>query len=325
MSTTSKLILGLVMIVFSTVVMGEIADSDLSKTSFQSQKATTAQKIYNQKVQAAMAAYEKAVAQAVNEYTGQLELVLKEEIQRENLEQALQIKNEIRKYKPNSDDGLVLYLEFQNSQDGKITDNSPLHANVLPRGVTITNDPLRQNVAKFDVNTKTDLIRIPFREEFNIKQVTIAAWVRTNSQMDNHKRILDRVDDKWNGYSLWIGGMWAVTPPIDTIGKPWVMVAGTAFYADERVNDGQWHHIAATYDGSNLKLFIDGKLVKAKAATNPIAQHNQDITIGNINDKLGGDVQGKFGAYDGLLDDLRLYNRALSDKDILNLFQSEKK
>ena len=77
---------------------------------------------------------------------------------------------------------------------------------------------------------------------------------------------------------------------------------------------GVWHHVAATYDGSAMRLYVDGTL---DASLTGLADDgpgsNSDLTIGA---KYPG---GGYGI-DGDMDDVRIYNRALSGTEISTLY-----
>jgi hypothetical protein len=75
----------------------------------------------------------------------------------------------------------------------------------------------------------------------------------------------------------------------------------------------EWHHYAITYDSKSLKLYIDGVLVSEK---------NKDYTTLFSGDKIyiGSSMnESKNRALDGQVDDVRIYNRVLSETDILQL------
>lgn len=74
---------------------------------------------------------------------------------------------------------------------------------------------------------------------------------------------------------------------------------------------GKWYFIATTYDGTSLSLYIDGSLDRKVAMT--LSAPAATMTIGNY----GG---GGSYYFNGVIDDLRVYNRTLSSKDIYQLF-----
>lgn len=83
--------------------------------------------------------------------------------------------------------------------------------------------------------------------------------------------------------------------------------------------NGQWHHVAATYDGSRIRLFVDGVEVGAKTTTGSIdVEPSVPLWIG-ANPPVTGSRP-----WDGKLDDVRLYDVGLSSGQIWNLWDSTK-
>ncbi len=77
---------------------------------------------------------------------------------------------------------------------------------------------------------------------------------------------------------------------------------------------GQWYHAAATYDGSNMRLYLDGVEVGSTAKTGAI-DTNPLVPFW-----IGGNPDGPTSKpWDGRIDDVYLYNRALSQAEILGL------
>ena len=79
------------------------------------------------------------------------------------------------------------------------------------------------------------------------------------------------------------------------------------------VVDGTWHHVAAIYDGSYVKLYVDGVLDAQSPGTAPIATNNWDIAVGENLEVLAG---GSTRSINGLIDEVRIYNRALSQAEV---------
>lgn len=75
------------------------------------------------------------------------------------------------------------------------------------------------------------------------------------------------------------------------------------------VNDGQWHHVAACYDGKRVALFLDGVEQDAVPATGLLALNNVPVSIGD-----NGASRGRL--FNGWMNDLRLYDRGLSAGEI---------
>lgn len=75
---------------------------------------------------------------------------------------------------------------------------------------------------------------------------------------------------------------------------------------------GVWNHVAAVYDGKTLKVYLNGIASSSISATFGLAENAGNLNIGRFSP--GG------GYFDGLIDDARIYNRALSDAEIKALY-----
>jgi hypothetical protein len=76
--------------------------------------------------------------------------------------------------------------------------------------------------------------------------------------------------------------------------------------------------VAGTYDGSNLRLYVNGQLICTQPLTGKIRVDANPITIGGEeNDSVVRNVEGEFN---GLVDDVRIFSRALSDAEIMKIY-----
>ncbi len=88
------------------------------------------------------------------------------------------------------------------------------------------------------------------------------------------------------------------------------LYGGSAGFSDSPLNDGQWHHMAWGTDGSTSFYFIDGEV----QVTAPVAStFNREIELW-LGTRLSGDLR-----YIGQLDDVLVYDRALSTLEISEL------
>ena len=78
------------------------------------------------------------------------------------------------------------------------------------------------------------------------------------------------------------------------------------------LNTGQWYHVAATWDGSEVRIYVDGVLDK----TPPDVRGG---TIGTDTRPLYIGGRGTADVLDGIVDDVRIYNRALSAAEVAAL------
>lgn len=87
------------------------------------------------------------------------------------------------------------------------------------------------------------------------------------------------------------------------------------------ITDNTWHHVALTFDGTTRKGFVDGELVES------LSNYVGDITYANSANLVIGTRSEihKGDYYNGKLDNIKVYNRALADEEIAKIYASEKK
>ena len=147
---------------------------------------------------------------------------------------------------------------------------------------------------KHEWNSCVDL-GIDSRFDLTTNKVTLAGWIKTDTSIQAWSTVISKAADQ---YRLTVTGNGkahlAVRAPGDI---------GTS--APTTVVDGTWHHIAGTYDGSALNMYVDGVLDYSKVATGNInIATNAPVLIGD-NAWWGPDCQ-----WDGNIDDVRIYNDA---------------
>lgn len=85
--------------------------------------------------------------------------------------------------------------------------------------------------------------------------------------------------------------------------------------SDPLLSLNTWHHVAATYDGSKMRLFIDG---------NPVDSLNLSISIGNAaNDLFIGDWYSSGRNFNGKIDEVRIWNVARTKAEIQAAMNTE--
>lgn len=77
--------------------------------------------------------------------------------------------------------------------------------------------------------------------------------------------------------------------------------------------DNEWHHFAGVYDGANVSLYIDGVLKDAPTQTGSMTDTTDNLIIGADTD-LANEMSG-------VLDDIRLYNRAFDSTEVKSLYR----
>jgi len=133
------------------------------------------------------------------------------------------------------------------------------------------------------------------------EQITLSAWVNPNDAgSGQHKPYVGKGD---NAYAI----KHANSNTIE-----FFIYDGGWYVAQVKVDDsfnGEWHHVAGTYDGSELKTYVDGILGATMAHVGLIEVQTHNLTIGT-----NSQASGRF--YDGAIDEVNIYNRALSNAEI---------
>jgi hypothetical protein len=206
--------------------------------------------------------------------------------------------------------GLVLYLPFDKpGEDGVIHDESGAGNDGHVFGAKWVAEGKFGGAYQFSITNITDRIVIPNSDTLNPNYITLSAWIKAADRDGFFNRIIDKGCD--TAYCLDLGG--------DYKGKTHrgklQLELGTGYMESDRVlDDGQWHHVAGTYDGKTMRCYIDGA-EKTHPLKNPgpLKKDRWDLCIGNSVVDYG---TGEFLAFDGLIDEVRIYNRALSAEEI---------
>lgn len=147
-------------------------------------------------------------------------------------------------------------------------------------------------------------------------EVTIAGWMKASgSSFDNFAMMMTEgyLGDGNVGFSLGgrIQGGSATKVGAGFYNGSWHTVNQTGSFTF-----GEWVHLAATYDGAELKLYIDGELDNTSADAAGLPSGSEEWRIGRRHDGTN--------YFEGELDDLRLYNRALTATEISAIYRQAK-
>jgi hypothetical protein len=146
-------------------------------------------------------------------------------------------------------------------------------------------------------------------------QFTYEAWINAPTPNDwgGIMTTSSLASNQWVQFTLTNGGRLKVEVVDDAGNNKWYEGTTTL------INDGNWHHVATTYDGNNnLSLFVDGILQSV------FMQNDGTLGAITINASLFVGAERNLGPhFNGSIDEARVWNRALCQGEIINNMNGE--
>ncbi|AKG91304.1 WD40-like repeat protein [Geoglobus ahangari] len=210
------------------------------------------------------------------------------------------------------DDSLVLYLNFNNNSaigenSTHVVDVSGYRNNGTINGAVYVEGRYGKAL-KFDgINDYVDLGNKP---EFQItNNITIAAWVKHNTgSPGSWEDIIMKGNTAYGLQFYQTEGYF--TFHLTAAGGGWKNLPSTV-----KPQAGVWYHVVGTYDGKTQRIYINGVLNNEVNDTFTINTNSYPLTIGY---KVALD-----NSYlNGVVDDVRIYNRALTPEEVKMLYYS---
>jgi len=145
---------------------------------------------------------------------------------------------------------------------------------------------------------------------------TVEAWVKVRSKPGFDPRIVMADNgcncgiENWSLFVCHLSGGQCSSPGDVGFGFADNGV-GYEIVSSVSIDDGQFHHVAATYDGNTMRIYIDGTL----RASKPVGARQVNVGGGPI---VIGNMTGFNNDFDGRIDEFRIWNVARSQTDIQN-------
>ncbi|WP_347275227.1 Ig-like domain-containing protein [Candidatus Kuenenia sp.] len=213
--------------------------------------------------------------------------------------------------------GQQAYYTFDEGTGSTATDSSGNNRNGTITGATWTTGKIA-GALNFDGN---DYVTIP---RMNYDEISVSAWFNKNTSGTNvifgGFRYNANVQLR-EGFDLYFS---SGTPNILRFVAATSNTSGTRTVKDATKDftdsNGSWYHVVGTYNKTTgeQKLYVDGQLVDTQ--THPSG--NVIVPLTDRNYMAIGTRYTDFGFFRGIIDDIRIYNRALSAQEVLSLFNN---
>lgn len=221
--------------------------------------------------------------------------------------------------------GLQAFYPF----NGNAEDESSNSYNGTITGVTSTNDRFgNSNSAMYFSGVNGNKILTTYKGITGTASRTISLWAKTSTKFVNHTSLLSYGGDPNNGqkdYGILMSNLGTTNPYIALATNNPGGYVGNTF---SNIFDGAWHHYVFVYDSSLgssfnvIKIYIDGILVSNNVTYGSPSVNttsNLPLVFGQFT-SYNGVGAGDYRSYQGHLDDIGIYNRALSSSEIQSLF-----
>ena len=178
----------------------------------------------------------------------------------------------------------------------------------------IGNGDLTIYVAGEDQNTldfygTDDYVEVPYNADLNPDQFTVECWARVEGGDGTWRSVItSRDDNPQMGYIIYAGSnnrwqFWTGDGPNGNVS--WNVLQGPA------ITTYVWTHIAATFDGSDMRLYINGELVGTLAINDFGKNTAMPLRIGAGRTESNADY-----FFNGKIDEVRIWNIVRTEQEI---------
>jgi hypothetical protein len=194
--------------------------------------------------------------------------------------------------------GLVAAYSFNEGSGPIAADASPQRNTGTLSGAAWTAAGKNGGALSFD--GVDDWVTVPDASSLALTNaMTLEAWVRPTA-LSSWRTVILKETLSNLAYALY-GSTSNASRPDTEAGSAWL-------YGPSALATNTWSHLAATYDGTTLRLYVNGTQVASKASSVLMPVSSGPLRMG------GNAIWGEF--FSGQIDDVRVYNRALSAAEV---------
>jgi hypothetical protein len=220
--------------------------------------------------------------------------------------------------------GLLAYWKFDEGSGTSASDSAGTNTGTLVASPTWAAGKVG---GALTFNGTSQYLTVPMVAGLRTSTCSVAAWVKTTLDDDETAIGFSKGSGYTDGYTIELGTNASAQLTNELI-TAFRNVGGTYYQAGyttatrSQLLDGQWHHFVFTGDGSSTKIYIDGtsRTVSIDNSDSGICTNNANIDTLRIGDQHTGGAEGNF--FNGSIDDLRFYNRALSAGEVSQIYNA---
>ncbi len=208
---------------------------------------------------------------------------------------------------PNLSAGLVAHYPFDG--DSNDVSGNGNHGTVF--GATLVEDRDGKPDSAYQFDGIDDYIEIPHSESVSLSfRATFSFWLYHQTQASGgFYSLIEKGDPERGGHSRY--GMWLINDLVEICFQPTNNSFHNCLDSEFPLTAENWHHIVGTHDGQTTRLIINGQ---------PAGEHTfsrDTISRSGFQLFIGADQYNDPIIYlKGILDDIRIYNRVLTDEEL---------
>ena len=203
--------------------------------------------------------------------------------------------------------GLVLHYTFSSAKAGQIADASGQNHHGSASGAALVPDARAKGNPAATFDGRDDWVSAGADKALKMADaVTVCVWIRPASFGGFRNVLSDHGRGGNNGKILRFQSQ-RIEFMIGPEGSPdvgWTVPAA-----------GQWHHVVVTYDGATMHLYADGVRKASRPLKGKVPVNPNPVLIGK---------SGFREYFHGMLDDVMLYNRALTGAEVAQLHKAQR-
>lgn len=168
------------------------------------------------------------------------------------------------------------------------------------------NGAIGRRGASLDFDGSDDYVSIPHQSYLNSSTIfSVSMWIKTS---DTEGALISKHDENaTNGLNITISSGKFQFDPVAT-GTHQNLLSTTS------INDGNWHHVVGTLNGTDERVYVDGRLDNSRTYSGTIATNSLIVNFGR---QLSSGSPTNY--YDGLLDDVQFFSYALTPQQVKTL------
>jgi len=213
-----------------------------------------------------------------------------------------------------SDDTVVIYLSFDEGSGKEVKDQSQYgnHGEII-NNTEWTDGQFKKAIKIAGENS--DCVVVPMADSLIIEgEITMMAWVNSPGWEGSGDQWIDK--NCHNGGELNSYGI-----GVFSNGTNIQMFLGSGgarptLTANQTPELDKWEHLAGTYDGEKMKMYLNGEM---------IAEQAQKFDFQGTNDsplRVGGSKDRPAYTFNGSIDEVIIYNRAVDEKEVNNVMNN---